>query len=407
MAENFKAAQPKGSTGKRLTILSIDGGGVRGIIPAVQLTELEKKLQELDGPDSRLVDYFDLVAGTSTGSLVASMITIPNPNNPTRPRFCAADVTDVYINKASTIFPPSTGPFGQLWKTIVSLFGPKYAAKGLESVLETHLGDDPLSIPLTSVIIPSFDINTQQPVLFSSWQAKRNPLENPPLKLVCQASAAAPTYLPAVHFSIPDPAEGAHPAPHTRQFNMVDGGVAVNNPTYVGITQAVKELKSGGPCAERVTYKNFSDLLVLSLGTGSNPTGYSAKDAAKWGALKWVLNSGSAPLINSAFDASADMVDYNLSIMFDARESGLNYLRIQTDALSGTLAELDNATPQNLANLKALGLSLLDDPVSDRNFLTGKITPIPNAGTNRDALHRFARWLSEERKARKVNSPAA
>jgi patatin-like phospholipase/acyl hydrolase len=61
-------------------------------------------------------------------------------------------------------------------------------------------------------------------------QAKRNPLENPPLKLVCQASTAAPTYLPAVQFSIPEAAEGAHPAPHTRQFNMVDGGVAVNNP---------------------------------------------------------------------------------------------------------------------------------------------------------------------------------
>jgi hypothetical protein len=45
MAENFKAAQPKGSTGKRLTILRIDGGGVRGIIPAVQLTELEKQLK--------------------------------------------------------------------------------------------------------------------------------------------------------------------------------------------------------------------------------------------------------------------------------------------------------------------------------------------------------------------------
>jgi patatin-like phospholipase/acyl hydrolase len=388
-----------------LTILSIDGGGVRGIIPTIQLIELENKLQELDGPDSRLVDYFDLVAGTSTGSLVASMITIPNPKDPTRPRFCAADVTEVYINKSSTIFPPSTGPFGQLWKTIVSMFGPKYSAKGLESVLETQLGDDPLSIPLTSVLIPSFDINTQQPVLFSSWQAKRNPLENPPLKLVCQASTAAPTYLPAVQFSFPDPAGGAHP--HTRQFNMVDGGVAVNNPTYVGITQAIKELKSGGPCAERVTYKNFSDLLVLSLGTGSNPTGYSAKDAAKWGALKWVLNNGSSPLINTAFDASADMVDYNLSIMFNARESGLNYLRIQTDALSGTLAELDNATPQNLARLKALGLSLLNAPVSERNFLTGKITPIPNAGTNRDALHRFARWLSEERKARKVNPPAA
>jgi patatin-like phospholipase/acyl hydrolase len=225
MAENFKAAQPKGSTGKRLTILSIDGGGVRGIIPAVQLTELEKKLQELDGPDSRVVDYFDLVAGTSTGSLVASLVTVPDPNKPTRPRFSAAEFTEIYINNAPTIFPPSTGPFGQLWKTIVSLFGPKYSGKGLESVLEELLGDDPLSIPLTSVIIPSFDINTQQPVFFSSWQAKRNPLENPPLKLVCQASTAAPTYLPAVQFSFPD-----HPAPQTRQFNMVDGGVAVNNP---------------------------------------------------------------------------------------------------------------------------------------------------------------------------------
>jgi patatin-like phospholipase/acyl hydrolase len=170
MAENFKAAQPKGSTGKRLTILSIDGGGVRGIIPAVQLTELEKKLQELDGPDSRVVDYFDLVAGTSTGSLVASLVTVPDPNKPTRPRFSAAEFTEIYINNAPTIFPPSTGPFGQLWKTIVSLFGPKYSGKGLESVLEELLGDDPLSIPLTSVIIPSFDINTQQPVFFSSWQ---------------------------------------------------------------------------------------------------------------------------------------------------------------------------------------------------------------------------------------------
>ncbi len=61
-------------------------------------------------------------------------------------------------------------------------------------------------------------------------QAKRNPLENPLLKLVCQDSTTASIYLHAVQFSFPDPAEGAHPAPHTRQFDMVDGGVAVNNP---------------------------------------------------------------------------------------------------------------------------------------------------------------------------------
>jgi hypothetical protein len=65
---------------------------------------------------------------------------------------------------------------------------------------------------------------------------------------------------------------------------------------------------------------------------------------------------------------------------------------LQTDALSGTLAELDSATPQNLAKLKALGLSLLNDPVSERNSLTGKITPIRKAGTNRDALHRYSKY---------------
>jgi hypothetical protein len=65
---------------------------------------------------------------------------------------------------------------------------------------------------------------------------------------------------------------------------------------------------------------------------------------------------------------------------------------LQTDALSGTLAELDNATLQNLEDLKALGRKLLNDPVSERNFLTGKITPIPNAGSNRDALHRYCMY---------------
>jgi hypothetical protein len=80
--------------------------------------------------------------------------------------------------------------------------------------------------------------------------------------------------------------------------------------------------------------QNFSDLLVLSLGTGLNVTGFSAKDAAMWGALKWVLNNGSSPLLRSLSDASADMVDYNLSIMFEARESGLNYLRIQVPSTS-------------------------------------------------------------------------
>lgn len=89
--------------GKRITILSIDGGGIRGIIPGTILAFLESKLQELDGPDARIVDYFDVIAGTSTGGLVTSMLAAPDKNN--RPLYAAKDLTRFYMEHAQKIFP--------------------------------------------------------------------------------------------------------------------------------------------------------------------------------------------------------------------------------------------------------------------------------------------------------------
>jgi patatin-like phospholipase/acyl hydrolase len=103
--EEEEAEQPSGDRGRRITILSIDGGGVRGIIPATMLAELESCLQRLDGGDKRLVDYFDLVAGTSTGGLITAMITAPSKENPKRPLLSAAEVLEYYQNYSSTIFP--------------------------------------------------------------------------------------------------------------------------------------------------------------------------------------------------------------------------------------------------------------------------------------------------------------
>lgn len=146
--------------------------------------------------------------------------------------------------------------------------------------------------------------------------------------------------------------------------------------------------------------QDFSDLLVLSLGTGQHEMGYSADDAANWGVIQWLVNKGGAPLISSVYNASADLVDYNISAMFQSQQCGVNYLRIQTDNLSGSVSSLDNSAPENMQKLITVAKQILDDPVSDRNFVTGKLTAIPNAGTNRDALDRFADWLSDERKAR-------
>ncbi|CAK9185856.1 unnamed protein product [Ilex paraguariensis] len=89
--------------GKLITILSIDGGGIRGIIPGTVLAYLESQLQELNGKDARLADYFDVIAGTSTGGLVNAMLTAPNENN--RPLFAAKDIKPFYLEHSPKIFP--------------------------------------------------------------------------------------------------------------------------------------------------------------------------------------------------------------------------------------------------------------------------------------------------------------
>ncbi|KAK8941575.1 hypothetical protein KSP40_PGU022472 [Platanthera guangdongensis] len=91
------------SNGSLITVLSIDGGGVRGIIPGTILAFLESKLQELDGENARLADYFDVIAGTSTGGLVTAMLTAPDKSN--RPIYAAKDINDFYIKHSPKIFP--------------------------------------------------------------------------------------------------------------------------------------------------------------------------------------------------------------------------------------------------------------------------------------------------------------
>jgi hypothetical protein len=145
------------------------------------------------------------------------------------------------------------------------------------------------------------------------------------VKDVCRATTAAPTFLPPVCFEPQTP-----PGNNRPQFNMIDGGIAANNPTYVGITEAIQHLSGPNPVVGNPDDKNFfKKLLVLSLGTGRHRTGYTAEVAEKWGVKDWLLYNGDTPLISSLQNASADMVDYSLSRIFNAHESTGNYLRLQ------------------------------------------------------------------------------
>ncbi|XP_022155483.1 patatin-like protein 2 isoform X1 [Momordica charantia] len=388
--------------GKMITVLSIDGGGIRGIIPATMLTFLEAKLQELDGPDARVADYFDVMAGTSTGGLVTTMITAPNKDN--RPLYAAKDIVKFYLDHTPHIFPQKKDKcsgISHLFSQVTNLFGqvmgPKYDGKYLRSLTNDLLGDLTLSQTLAYVVIPAFDIKLLQPVIFTTNDAKLNESKNPRLADVCISTSAAPTYLPAHYFETKD-SNGT-----TRAFHLVDGGVAANNPTLTAISHITKEISVMGN-SEYIKIKPMDTrrMLVLSLGTGSpkNDEKYSAPQASKWGLFNWMFDDGATPIIDFFGDASADMVDYHVSTLFQSLNSKENYLRIQDDTLTGDVASVDVATQENLQRLIETGEALLKKPVSRVNLETGKFEPVEGEGSNEEAVAEFAKMLSEERKLR-------
>ncbi|KAJ6421135.1 hypothetical protein OIU84_028505 [Salix udensis] len=328
--------------GSQITVLSIDGGGIRGIIPGTILAFLESELQKLDGADARLADYFDVISGTSTGGLVTAMLAAPNKQN--RPLFSAKDINDFYLENCPKIFLQDSSPFA--------------SARNLN-----------------------------------------NPSTDALLSDICIGTSAAPTYLPAHYFETKDPSG------KVRDFNLIDGGVAANNPTLVAISEVSKAINQEGPDSVRMNPMEYGRFLVLSLGTGTAKLEekYDAEEAAKWGLLGWLTSDNSTPLVDVFTQASADMVDFHISTVFQALSCEENYLRIQDDTLTGTLSSVDVATKENLENLVKVGEELLKKPVSRVNLATGVFEPI-NKMTNEEALRKLAKLLSREKHLREANS---
>ncbi|KAE8655143.1 Patatin-like protein 2 [Hibiscus syriacus] len=388
-------AMPSTSYGQKITVLSIDGGGIRGIIPATILSFLEHKLQELDGEDARIADYFDVIAGTSTGGLMSAMLTAPDENG--RPLFKGEDIAPFYLKHGPMIFPQNN--YKRMTMKMNALMRPKYNGKYLRKTICKVLGDRRLHQTLTSVVIPTFDIKLLQPTVFTTFEAKRDTSKDALLSDICIATASAPTYFPAYRFKTQD-SQGTD-----REFHLVDGGIAANNPALLALKPT--GLAFPGDQEDGVTVKralNYENYMIISLGTGTSKMEkkYNAKTAEKWGILGWLYSEGSSPLVDALTFAGADMVDLHMSMIFSSIKSEKNYLRIQDDKLTGDASSTDKATEKNMMSLVEIGEQLLQKPVSKMNLDTGIFEPVDDEGTNQEALSRFAKMLSEERRLRKT-----
>lgn len=377
--------KPKGQPGSKKCILSFDGGGVRGIMICVMIEYLESKLQSLEGSeDVRIADYFDEIAGTSTGALVACLLVAPDPVTK-RPRFSAKDCTNFYLQNSAQVFPLNSV---QGW--ITRLKGPKYSPTGLETVLKEVFEDLKLTETLKPIIVPSYDINYEISVLFSTTQAKSKQIPDCYIRDVCRATTAAPTYFPPYYFT------STSEDGEKWEFNMVDGGVSANNPAFIAVSELLKEHVD-----EVEKEIKYEDLLVLSFGTGKGMVSYNAKSSGKWGVVSWIYKDGSVPLLDILTLASQDIVDYNMSSTFYEQGCHDNYLRVQIEKLEGSQASLDDASQSNLQSLVATAQKLLQSKAQMRNKL-GQFVPEPRWTTYEAALSQYASWLVEERKARSL-----
>lgn len=315
---------------KMTRILSIDGGGIRGIIPGQILVILEEKLKEKTGnPDARIADFFDFVAGTSTGGILTCAYLMPGTTDQgqnLRPKFDAGQVVDLYLKNGGDIFNVT---LGHKLRTMGGVLDEKYSQSGLERALDNYFGDTKLSELLKPCLITSYDIKHRMGHFFTQHDAIRKKGWDFPVREVARATSAAPTYFECSN--VKSVSEVSYP--------LIDGGVFVNNPTLCAFAEVYNE------------YKTSPDkMVVLSLGTGFSKKEYDYEKAKDWGMIQWVK-----PLIDIMMSGVAEVVDYQLKQIFDAVGAGSQYIRINTELPIDVSPDMDDASPKNLQALKELG----------------------------------------------------
>ncbi|MBD2441459.1 patatin-like phospholipase family protein [Nostoc sp. FACHB-110] len=363
-------------------ILSLDGGGIRGLIAAKILSVVE---QQINQP---LHEYFNLIAGTSTGSILAAAIATGRNSQ---------DIIDLYTNKGAIIFPYRSRFSLQRIPLLLKygLSAPKFSDDGLIKVLRESLGETKfLDVP-TQLLITAYDTIEREPIIFKSWREDKG-YGNIPLWEVCVCSASAPTYFPAhkldktisgtVETATENTVTLAGDASHTEniynntQIRIIDGkgkGQIRHIKQYQGFTQlaaldspwetipdntsiySIKSIYSaidGGVVANNPSAcvvaealrlgQTVPDITVLSIGTGDRTRIIPFPQAQSWGLIQWAQ-----PLIDVLFDASSDVHEYITKQIVDSQVLRLQF-KLDRELTGKRLSDdIDDVSSENLQNL--------------------------------------------------------
>lgn len=242
------------------TILSIDGGGIKGLIPAIILSEIERRI------GAPLAERADLIAGTSTGGIIGMALSRWEGGSP---MYSAADVVGMYRSLGWQAFSRPRWP-------PLRLVAPKYDGAGLQSVLKEKFGAARLSGAETRLMVTAYDTASARAIMLKSWR------ENTADWLMWEAAygtSAVPTYFP------PLCAHG---------HSLIDGGVGAADPSVCALAEASR-LWPG------------EETYVISLGTGARDDRASCERVRKWGLVAWAQR-----IPGILIDGPADYTQYQL-----------------------------------------------------------------------------------------------
>jgi uncharacterized protein len=343
----------------RYTVLTIDGGGIRGIIPARVLMDIEERTGK------PVCELFDMVSGTSTGGIIALGLSKPRDGTQ-EPANRAADLLELYVQHGPELFPHS------IMREIRSGRGvadTKYPVGPLENLCQERFESTMLSQALIEVVIPSYDLSRPGPFFFKRRYSHEDPDWDVQMWQVARATSAAPTYFePACVPAFKD--EGPHA--------LVDGGVYANNPSVAAYSDAT-QIWSG------------AEIHVVSIGTGQPPQTQAEHasipvtyaDAQHWGLLKWAR-----PLVDVVFDGVAKAVEWQMQRLCET-DGALHYHRLQSPLPTAAHA-MDDASPGNLANLQADAEALLREQSATLETICALLTDVAKerhaAASTRHAL---------------------
>lgn len=303
------ARAPEPTEGRRLElpimrrVLSIDGGGIRGLIPAVVCAKFER----WSGKPINVL--FDLIAGSSTGGILALGLALP-PNGKS-----ASDLVDFYLREGP-------GIFSEPQRTLAQFFRPKFAPANLCRVTTQVFGSCKLSQAIVEVLITAYDVRLRAPMYLSRKSAKENSLEDYFMRDVAVATSAAPTVFPPANLG---------------QHVVIDGGIVANNTALAAYAHAKRLWPE-------------EDIMLVSLGTGTLTPPLKPEETQRWGKFRWV-----EPPIDCLFDGTSKTTnDFFRHVHLP------KYWRFQ-GGLSKATEGLDVATEAALNGLEQIGHQITVD----------------------------------------------